>query len=111
MPTRYYVCKIDDLQGKTTGVELETPKGLIKIIVLKLNDKITAFINQCPHTGVNLEWRAHQFLDSSGNLLQCATHGALFEIVTGECIQGPCHGQSLQSVHIEIDTSEIYINL
>ncbi|MEE8263379.1 MAG: Rieske (2Fe-2S) protein, partial [Gammaproteobacteria bacterium] len=40
-------------------------------------------------------WVPDQFLDETGNLLQCATHGALFRIEDGFCVAGPCTGASL----------------
>jgi len=43
-------------------------------------------------------------------LIQCSTHGALFNIESGECLQGPCLGQSLQSIDYEIKEGNIYIN-
>lgn len=109
MSTRYHVCGIDDLHRKTTGAEVETNSGLLSIIILRIDNKISAYVNKCPHTGVNLEWRPHQFLDTSGNFLQCATHGALFELGTGACIQGPCNGQFLTPIETEIEADEIYI--
>jgi len=39
-------------------------------------------------------------------MLQCATHGALFLIESGECVVGPCAGQFLQPLPgIEQDDS------
>jgi nitrite reductase/ring-hydroxylating ferredoxin subunit len=31
-----------------------------------------------------------------GHHLQCATHGALFDPLSGVCISGPCAGDALQ---------------
>ena len=59
-----------------------------------------------PAPGVPLEWLPDRFLDDSGSLLQCATHGALFLIESGECVAGPCAGQSLRPLDaIERDDS------
>ncbi len=57
--------------------------------------------NRCPHRGVELEWQPDQFLDLERNFIQCSTHGALFKIDNGECITGPCHGQSLTAIPFE----------
>jgi len=42
-------------------------------------------------------------------LIQCSTHGALFNIETGECLQGPCLGQSLQAIAHEVKDGKICI--
>jgi nitrite reductase/ring-hydroxylating ferredoxin subunit len=41
----------------------------------------------------------------------CATHGAVFEPPSGECIWGPCFGLSLQRLPIVIDEGQIYARL
>ena len=38
-----------------------------------------AFLNNCPHAGVRLDWQASSFFDRDHENLQCALHGALFE--------------------------------
>ncbi|MFP6798982.1 MAG: Rieske (2Fe-2S) protein, partial [Pseudomonas sp.] len=47
----------------------------------------------------------------SASLIQCATHGALFLIESGECVAGPCAGQSLQELAIREDDQGIWIDL
>jgi naringenin degradation protein FdeD len=39
----------------------------------------------------------------------CASHGALFEKSTGYCVAGPCAGQSLQTLPLEV--SDGYVML
>jgi nitrite reductase/ring-hydroxylating ferredoxin subunit len=39
----------------------------------------------------------------------CANHGATFEPATGECIWGPCVGTALQSIPLEIEGAEIFV--
>lgn len=65
------------------------------LFVVRQGADAQVFVNRCPHRGIPLEWVANQFLDSSGRLIQCATHGALFLPDTGECVSGPCAGESL----------------
>lgn len=67
------------------------------------------YLNQCPHLGLPLEWQANQFLNSDQSLIQCATHGALFEIDSGQCIAGPCQGQALIALDIEVRDGFIFI--
>jgi len=70
-----------------------------------------AYVNRCPHTGITLDWVNNQFFSSDNRYLMCATHGAVFEPPSGECIWGPCVGLSLQSLPIEIDDGQIYARL
>lgn len=66
-----------------------------------------AYLNSCPHTGANLDWQEDQFLDMDKNLIQCATHDALFTIDSGECIAGPCHGEYLEALDIVVENDSI----
>ena len=43
-----------------------------------------------------------QFLDMDKEYIICSTHGALFNVEDGECIWGPCQGESLTKVELEI---------
>ena len=70
-----------------------------------------AYVNRCPHTGITLDWVNNQFFSSDNRYLMCATHGAVFEPPSGECIWGPCFGLSLQSMPIEIDDGQIFARL
>jgi nitrite reductase/ring-hydroxylating ferredoxin subunit len=70
------------------------------IVVVRRYGHVHAYINRCPHSGVNLEWLPDQFLDSSGEYLQCALHGALFRITDGHCVHGPCAGDALQPIAV-----------
>ena len=69
------------------------------------------YINRCPHRGIPLEWQPDQFLDDSASLIQCATHGALFLIESGECIAGPCAGKSLTPLPGREDEQGLWVQL
>jgi nitrite reductase/ring-hydroxylating ferredoxin subunit len=86
-------------EGQSKGFEVDG----MAIFVIHKHGQFYAYRNQCPHLGIELEWLPDQFLDSEGALIQCATHGALFLIDSGDCIAGPCQGQSLASVPCRCD--------
>jgi nitrite reductase/ring-hydroxylating ferredoxin subunit len=72
---------------------------------------IHVYRNSCPHLGIELEWQPDRFLDATGDFIQCSTHGALFLIGSGECISGPCQGQSLKAVPYDIIDNRLWIDL
>lgn len=88
---------------KTFGTTLD---GQAYIIV-KQSGTFQAFINRCPHLQIPLEWQEHHFLDNDTQLLRCSTHGALFMVSSGECVSGPCTGESLKPVDIGISNNNI----
>jgi nitrite reductase/ring-hydroxylating ferredoxin subunit len=72
---------------------------------------VFGYENSCPHTGGPLDWVPDQFLNLEGNLIQCATHDALFSIEDGLCLKGPCAGQSLHALAVEVDADRVSVIL
>jgi len=70
--------------------------------IVRTANGIAAYANTCPHAGHPLNFRPHKFLTPDRNLILCASHGALFARDNGLCIAGPCPGQSLTAVPIEV---------
>ncbi len=88
---------------------LHGPQGAEEIFLVRMGDNVHAYRNQCPHTGGPLDWVPDQFLDLDKRYIQCATHDARFRIDDGYCVAGPCAGQSLQSLPVEIRGGEVFV--
>lgn len=105
------LCHQDDIpEGEARGFELS---GKYIFAVCK-DGELFVYYNYCPHLGTPLEWQDHQFLDPAGTLIQCSTHGALFQIENGHCIAGPCRGKNLKAIrhtigngHLAVDAAEV----
>jgi len=78
------------------------------LIVHRDGDRARAWFNVCPHAGRRLDWAPGKFL-RSGGLLVCAAHGASFELAGGECVAGPCRGESLRAVAVEVRDGNVYL--
>lgn len=103
-----FLCAGSDLpEAGSRGFQLA---GL-KLFAVRREQQAYVYANRCPHRGVALEWQADQFLDPSSSLIQCATHGALFLIESGECVAGPCAGQFLESIDCREDSQWIWVDL
>ena len=70
--------------------------------VVRASHGVAAYVNTCPHAGHPLDLRPNRFLTPDRSLILCASHGALFTRDEGLCIAGPCPGQSLRRVPIEV---------
>lgn len=106
------LCRLQDLADPgSRGFSLRTLKGSLEFFLVRKGKGVFAYHNHCPHTGVNLDWVPDQFLDPSGGFIQCATHGALFKIEDGVCLRGPCAGDRLLAIELEIDQDELFLML
>lgn len=80
------------------------------VFAVRDRDRVYVYLNRCPHLGVPLQWQDDRFLDQDGNLIRCASHGALFERATGLCLQGPCRGDSLWQIECHLDGDTVLID-
>ncbi|RBW51071.1 Rieske (2Fe-2S) protein [Marinobacter sp. F3R11] len=70
-----------------------------------------AYLNQCPHTGIELNWMPGRFMDTDNLFIQCSTHGALFKPGDGECIAGPCQGDALTTLDVRENGEMLEVRL
>ena len=103
------LCSVAELKAnKTKGFDLDVDGRNVGLFLVHHEEKIYAYSNRCPHVGTPLNWVPDRFMDSEGEFLQCATHGAMFRIEDGYCECGPCAGESLQPTTITIHGNAIY---
>jgi nitrite reductase/ring-hydroxylating ferredoxin subunit len=79
------------------------------LILHREGEQVRAWLNICPHAGRRLDWAPGQFLTSRDGLLVCAVHGASFEVARGECVAGPCRGDSLRAVAVEVHEGRVVL--
>ena len=104
----YTLCQLDEIPNPgAKGVYLEPLQ--LDLFVVRRGTTVRAYRSSCPHTGASLEWMPDQFLNLDGNLIQCALHAALFQIHDGRCIAGPCVGQALQPLALEIRAGQVVL--
>lgn len=77
------------------GFTFGTGKERFQCFVLRWQGGVFGYVNECPHARTSLDWQPDKFFNLPKDALQCGTHGALFEPVTGQCFLGPCKGKSL----------------
>ncbi len=68
-----------------------------------------AYQNFCMHAGHPLNWKPDGFLTGDGSQIICSSHGAIYEIESGECVAGPCPGRKLRPVEVEIRDGEVVV--
>lgn len=61
--------------------------------VLRWRAGVVAYLNECTHVAMELDWMPGEFLDSDREFILCATHGAIYDPGDGRCRGGPCQGR------------------
>jgi len=103
----HLLCRVEELPEE--GAREFTVNGQ-SIVVVRRDGGTYAYLNWCPHLGIELNFQPDVFLDSDNQFIQCANHGALFEIDSGLCLSGPCSGDKLVVVTHSIRDSEVWID-
>ena len=80
-----------------------------QIIIVRWGQNFYGYVNRCPHQGSPLNFEKDQFFDSERRFLMCGKHGSLFDITTGICVEGPCHGQGLESVKVLVVDGDLCV--
>ena len=92
-------------EGTSKGIDV----GNSYLFAVKKDEQVFLYFNRCPHLGTPLEWEENRFLDADGALIQCSTHGALFQIDDGHCLVGPCKGKYLQAIPFTLEAGVISV--
>ena len=92
------LCRLSDLpDGGARGFD-PFGRGRDTVFAVRQGGAVRVWADRCPHHGTPMPWRKDAYLNAAGDRIVCAAHGALFEIHSGLCVQGPCLGDRLRPV-------------
>jgi len=113
MTNNRIVLKSDELEEGAKGIRFPLPTlgEFATGFVVRFQGKPYAYINQCAHVPVELDWNEGDFFTVQKDYLICSTHGAHYRPDNGFCVMGPCKGKSLKSIPVIEQNQEIIINL
>jgi nitrite reductase/ring-hydroxylating ferredoxin subunit len=110
LDTERVLCAVDDLaETPCRGFRVGDGPWPLSGFVVRKGNTIRAYLNRCPHAGHPLDLKPDQFLAPDHSLIVCSSHGALFEIDTGYCLDGPCAGESLVSIPVELVSGHVLL--
>jgi nitrite reductase/ring-hydroxylating ferredoxin subunit len=89
------ICDAASLDSGGRGMRFDvTVGGLVATgFVLRWRGRAVAYLNQCVHVAMELDWIQGEFLDGDREFIVCATHGAIYDPDNGRCLGGPCQGR------------------
>ena len=75
----------------------------------RFEGKLVAYQNECRHLPLSLDFGNGKFFTQDGKNFICQTHNAIYDPLTGLCIRGPCEGQSLRALKIEVSEGDVWL--
>ncbi len=75
----------------------------------RFSGEVVAYENKCQHIAINLDSEGGNLFSRDGNHFICQSHGAIYEPLNGLCVRGPCEGETLRKLEIEICDEKIWL--
>ncbi|MBM3350995.1 MAG: Rieske 2Fe-2S domain-containing protein [Betaproteobacteria bacterium] len=97
--------------GKGIRFDLPALGEYVTGFVVRFKGNVHAYVNQCAHVSVELDWNEGDFFSMQKDYLICSTHGAHYRPDNGFCVMGPCKGKSLKSIEAVEQNGKIIINI
>ena len=97
--------------GSTTKFEYQTEAAIQSGFVVLFEGKYHAYLNQCKHMPIELDYKPNEFMDDQKQWIVCSTHGAIYHPVSGECISGPCRGEILEKLNVTESNDVLWIEI
>jgi nitrite reductase/ring-hydroxylating ferredoxin subunit len=106
------VAKTSDLaEGKTLKFRFRESGEEKEAFLVRRDGRFFAYRNECRHIPMTMDWVENRFLSRDRCYIQCATHGALYEIDTGLCVSGPPAGERLRRLDVEVRGDDVVVTL
>ena len=104
------ICRLDSLADPgARGIDVELDGLAVSAFLVRKGQRVFCYVNVCPHAGNPLEWRPDAFLTRDRSRIICSRHGAVFEIESGVCVEGPCPGARLRALRVGVENGEIVV--
>ena len=103
------LCRLADIPDGGARGFAAPPGSFMGLFAVRRGVRVWVYVNSCPHIGLPLEAQPDRFLDRKRELIVCAAHGARFKVEDGACISGPCIGEALEAVPVQLVDGEVRV--
>lgn len=104
------VCASEDLREGSHRIIALTYRGEPhSAIVLRFEQAVMAYLNQCAHMPRRLDCEQDGVFDPRNGVLRCSMHGIVYDPRTGESLSAICEGRSLRKIRVVDDGKDVLI--
>mgnify|MGYP000942245972 CR=1 FL=1 len=108
LPPGIHIASIADLAEVCAEVRSVVVNGAeTSLLITRRGSAVAVFRNRCPHAGYPLQRADGRVLVQGGRYAVCAAHGASFLLENGACVGGPCNGEPLERVAVNIENGVV----
>lgn len=104
------IARLDEVaEGQTVKFDFLRDGRQMEGFLTRFQGELVAYENRCRHLPLSLDFHDGRFFSRDGKHFICHNHNALYEPLTGLCVQGPCEGESLKRIKIELVDGEVWM--
>lgn len=104
------LCALDDIaDGGSAGFTFGGDFGRHAVFAVRKGQAVHVYVNSCPHIGAPLNFSPDGFLSIDKTHILCSTHGAQFTIPDGVCVLGPCKGERLKALGVDVRDGSVFV--
>ena len=108
--SRKRIAAVEDLSnGEAIKFEFQRDGKTVEGFLARFEGRFVAYENVCQHIAISLDYGDGRFFNQNRSHFVCQTHGATYEPLTGLCVRGPCEGDSLKKLNIEIRNGAVWL--
>lgn len=108
--SRIKIARVDEvLEGQTVKFQFVRGGKPAEGFLARFQGELVAYENRCRHLPLSLDFHDGRFFSRDGKHFVCQNHNALYEPLTGLCTRGPCEGESLKAIKIEVVDREVWL--
>lgn len=105
------LCRLHDIEdGESAAFTAELDGQRTGLLAVRKGADVFLYVNSCPHILAPLDFTPGRFLTPDKDMILCSTHGALFRITDGHCVQGPCAGKRLTAVPCTVHDDAVWLD-
>ena len=107
-PAGTWLCRLGDIaEPGARGFSFRDGEALFAGFVVRAGGEARGYEDHCPHAGMPLALMPDRYLTREGDLILCASHGALFRPLDGHCVGGPCAGRALTAWPVRVEGEDL----
>jgi nitrite reductase/ring-hydroxylating ferredoxin subunit len=104
------ICPADALaDGSSMKFLLRAGDRPVEAFLIRFEGRHYAYRNRCAHMALGLDFDDNDFFTVDQRALICKTHGAVYHPDSGVCFSGPCYGEALDPVAIEVRDGRVVL--
>ena len=108
--TRIKIAREDELkEGGTKKFPFVKNGKTVEGFLARFQGQLVAYENKCRHLPLSLDFGSDRLFTKEGDFFICHNHNAIYEPLSGLCVRGPCEGEKLRALKIEIVDGEVWL--